>query len=75
MNRLVLQISQAIYQLHLQLREAAQSERGDLSTYLAQGVLALAAVSMTGVILLAFTDVGNKLQAIVNAWTNLPISV
>jgi len=33
-------------------------DRGDLSAYLAQGVLALAAISLTGVVLTVFTVVG-----------------
>lgn len=49
-------------------------DRGDLSAYLAQGVLALAAVSLTGVVLAVFSSVGAHLQAIVSSWLNVPIS-
>lgn len=48
-------------------------EEGDLSTYLAQGILALAAVSLSGVVLLAFGDVGGKIQAIVTSWTSTTV--
>lgn len=49
-------------------------ERGDLSTYLAQGIMALAAISLTGVVLFAFGAVGSRLKEIVDAWINIPIS-
>jgi len=49
-------------------------ERGDLSAYLAQGILALAALSLTGVVLAAFGDVGSHLKEIIDAWINVPIS-
>lgn len=35
-------------------------ERGDLSTYLVQGILALAALSLTGVVMVTFTGAGQK---------------
>ncbi len=49
-------------------------DRGDLSAYLAQGVLALAAVSLTGVVLAVFSTVGTHLSDIVNQWISVPIS-
>jgi hypothetical protein len=48
-------------------------DRGDLSAYLAQGVLALAAVSLTGVVLTVFSSVGTHLSDIVNQWISVPI--
>lgn len=61
---------------YLQVRLAAllHDERGDLSTYLAQGILALAALSLTGVVMVAFTGAGQKLGEIVNQWLTVPIS-
>jgi hypothetical protein len=56
------------------LVDRLRDERGDLSAYLAQGVLALAAVSLTGAVLYAFTTVGQHLSAIVSAWVGVPIS-
>ena len=49
-------------------------DRGDLSAYLAQGVLALAAVSLTGVVLAVFSTVGTHLSDIVSQWISVPIS-
>ncbi|MHB1505569.1 MAG: hypothetical protein ACYCOS_08195 [Sulfobacillus sp.] len=49
-------------------------QRGDLSTYIAQGIMALAAISLTGVILFAFTAVGAHIRDIVTAWLNVPIT-
>lgn len=49
-------------------------DRGDLSAYLAQGVLALAAVSLTGVVLTVFSSVGTHLSDIVNQWISVPIT-
>lgn len=57
-----------------QAKERLREERGDLSVYLAQGVLALAAVSLTGIILFAFTSVGQHLKDIVDTWVGVPIS-
>lgn len=51
-----------------------RDDRGDLSAYLAQGVLALAAVSLTGVVLGVFSTVGTHLKDIVNSWLNVPIT-
>lgn len=55
-------------------RVAVRSERGDLSAYLAQGILALGALSLTGVVLLVFSDAGQKLKDIITTWLNQPIS-
>lgn len=52
----------------------ARSQRGDLSTYIAQGIMALAAVSLTGVILFAFAAVGAHIRDIITAWLNVPIT-
>lgn len=52
----------------------ARSQRGDLSTYIAQGIMALAAVSLTGVILFAFSAVGAHIRDIITAWLNVPIT-
>lgn len=49
-------------------------DRGDLSAYLAQGVLALAAVSLTGVVLTVFSTVGAHLTDIVSQWVSVPIT-
>lgn len=51
-----------------------REDRGDLSAYLAQGVLALAAVSLTGVVLSVFSTVGTHLKDIVDSWVNVPIT-
>jgi hypothetical protein len=51
-----------------------RGQRGDLSTYIAQGIMALAAISLTGVILFAFTAVGTHIKDIVTAWLNVPIT-
>jgi hypothetical protein len=56
------------------LTDPLADDRGDLSAYLAQGVLALAAVSLTGVVLAVFSSVGTHLGDIVNTWLNVPIS-
>jgi hypothetical protein len=56
------------------LATVLHDERGDLSTYLAQGILALAALSLTGVVMVAFTGAGQKLGEIVNQWLTVPIS-
>lgn len=60
--------------LRVKLAALLHDERGDLSTYLAQGILALAALSLTGVVMVAFTGAGTKLTDIVNQWLNVPIS-
>ena len=60
--------------LRIRLAAALHDERGDLSTYLAQGILALAALSLTGVVMVAFTGAGQKLGEIVNQWLTVPIS-
>jgi hypothetical protein len=49
-------------------------ERGDLSTYLAQGILALAAISVTGVVIYVFGAVGSRLKDIVDTWLAVPIN-
>lgn len=54
--------------------EPLTDDQGDLSAYLAQGVLALAAVSLTGVVLTVFSSVGTHLSDIVNQWINVPVS-
>ena len=59
--------------LRVKLAVLLKDERGDLSTYLAQGILALAALSLTGVVMLAFSDAGQKLSEIVNQWLAVPI--
>ncbi len=46
--------------LRVKLAVLLKDERGDLSTYLAQGILALAALSLTGVVMVAFTGTGSK---------------
>ena len=46
--------------LRVKLAVIFHDERGDLSTYLAQGILALAALSLTGVVMVAFTGAGTK---------------
>lgn len=46
--------------LRIRLAALLHDERGDLSTYLAQGILALAALSLTGVVMFAFTGAGQK---------------
>ncbi len=56
------------------LATLARSQRGDLSTYIAQGIMALAAVSLTGVILFAFSAVGAHIRDIITAWLNVPIT-
>lgn len=48
------------------LWHAMGDTRGDLSSYLAQGVLAVAAISIAGVVFIAFQGVGTKLQDIVD---------
>ncbi len=53
------------------LWHAMGDTRGDLSSYLAQGVLAVAAISIAGVVFVAFQGVGTKLQDIVNTLTNM----
>lgn len=55
-------------------RQIMVTQRGDLSTYIAQGVMALAAISLTGVVLVVFGAVGSHLQSIINAWINVPVS-
>lgn len=55
----------------LRLRE----DHGDLSAYLAQGVLALAAVSLTGVVLGVFSTVGTHLKDIVDSWIKRHMSL
>ncbi len=60
--------------LRIKLTVLLKDERGDLSTYLAQGILALAALSLTGVVMVAFTGAGSKLSDIVNQWLAVPIS-
>ncbi len=47
---------------YLRTRIAAvlHDEQGDLSAYLAQGILALAALSLTGVVMFAFTGACQK---------------
>lgn len=47
---------------YLRARIAAllHDERGDLSTYLAQGILALATLSLAGVVMVAFNGAGGK---------------
>lgn len=50
-----------------------RDDRGDLSTYIAHGILALAAIGMTGVVLFSFHALGDKLQQIVETLTNMPI--
>ena len=60
--------------LRVKLAVLLKDERGDLSTYLAQGILALAALSLTGVVMVAFTGAGAKLSDIVNQWLAVPIS-
>ncbi len=66
-----------MWHTYLRIRIAAllRDERGDLSAYLAQGILALAALSLTGVVMFAFTGAGQKLTEIINQWLNVPISV
>lgn len=56
------------------VRAMAHDERGDLSAYLAQGILALATLSLAGVMFVAFGAVGDKLKSIVDTWVNTPIS-
>lgn len=56
------------------VRTILRRQNGDLSTYIAQGVMALAAISLTGVVLVVFGAVGSHLQSIINAWINVPIS-
>jgi hypothetical protein len=51
-----------------------REDRGDLSTYLAQGILALAAISLTGVVIYVFGAVGSHLKDIVNTWLAIPIN-
>lgn len=51
------------------------SQKGDLSAYLAQGILALAAISLTGVVLAVFGDVGTHLKDIVDTWINVPVTL
>jgi len=46
--------------LRVKLAALLKDERGDLSSYLAQGILALAALSLTGVVMIAFTGAGSK---------------
>jgi hypothetical protein len=60
--------------LRIRLAAALHDERGDLSAYLAQGILALAALSLTGVVMIAFSGAGTKLTEIINQWLNVPIS-
>jgi hypothetical protein len=60
--------------LRVKLAAMLHDERGDLSTYLAQGILALAALSLTGVVMVAFTGAGSKLGDIVNQWLAVPIN-
>ncbi len=60
--------------LRVKLAVLLRDERGDLSTYLAQGILALAALSLTGVVMVAFTGAGTKLGEIVNQWLSVPIN-
>lgn len=52
-----------------------KEDHGDLSAYLAQGVLALAAVSLTGVVLSVFSTVGTHLKDIVDSWINIHIAL
>jgi hypothetical protein len=51
-----------------------KDERGDLSAYLAQGILALAAISLTGVVIYVFGAVGSRLKDIVQTWLSIPIN-
>jgi len=60
--------------LRVKLAALLNDERGDLSTYLAQGILALAALSLTGVVMVAFTGAGQKLGDIVTQWLAVPIT-
>jgi len=59
--------------LRVKLAAILRDERGDLSTYLAQGILALATLSLAGVVTVAFTGAGSKLTDIVNQWLATPI--
>lgn len=60
--------------LALKVRSLMADDEGDLSTYIAQGIMALAAISLTGVVLFAFGAVGTRLKEIVDAWITIPIS-
>lgn len=51
-----------------------RDEEGDLSTYLAQGILAIAALSIAGVVLYAFNAVGTHLKDIVQTWLSIPVN-
>lgn len=59
--------------LHVRIAAVLHDERGDLSTYLAQGILALATLSLAGVVMLAFNGAGGKLTEIVNQWVAMPL--
>jgi len=63
-----------LWSLFRTARQILRAQRGDLSTYIAQGVMALAAISLTGVVLVVFGAVGSHLQSIINAWINVPVS-
>jgi len=52
--------SHAAHLLRDNLAALLKDERGDLPTYLAQGILALAALSLTGAVMVAFTGAGSK---------------
>ncbi|MDA8346384.1 MAG: hypothetical protein M0Z66_13015 [Thermaerobacter sp.] len=60
--------------LRVKIAAVLHDERGDLSTYLAQGILALAALSLTGAVMFAFSGAGQKLGEIVNQWLTVPIN-
>lgn len=59
--------------LSVRIAAALHDERGDLSAYLAQGILAIATLSLAGVVMLAFSGAGSKLTEIVNQWTAMPL--
>jgi len=65
---------QRLVSLVRRVTDPLTDDRGDLSAYLAQGVLALAAVSLTGVVLAVFSTVGTHLSDIVSQWISVPIS-
>jgi hypothetical protein len=60
--------------LRANLLSVLRNQRGDLSTYLAQGILALAALSVAGIVLTTFGAVGSHLKDIVDTWVNIPVS-
>jgi hypothetical protein len=74
MHRLPSAWTERAWTLLFRMRGLVRDERGDLSSYLAQGILALAALSLTGVVLFSFSEVGQKLKDIVQTWINQPIS-